>query len=165
MSSYPSRLSWSTPNLDPSDLHRHARTSGGHNRLPGRETGWGFWSYPFPKRFGQFGRDALFWSASSFSFREKSGLFFSRLGWRVLSYMTCKRVCRFLPSPCSFWRILLKFLLAVWSVSYFLKGKPRLDSLGALAKYSFCTVFLASLIVSSIGSLGLSGRLLAQLAI
>jgi len=52
----------------------------------------------------------------------------------------------------------LEILVAVWSLSYFLKGKPRLDSLGALAKYSFCTVFLASLIVSSIGSLGLSGN-------
>jgi len=51
----------------------------------------------------------------------------------------------------------LEILVAVWSVTYFLNGKPRLDSLGALAKYSFCTVFLASLIVSSIGSLALSG--------
>jgi PAS domain S-box-containing protein len=51
----------------------------------------------------------------------------------------------------------LEILVAVWGVSYFLKGKPRLDSLGALAKYSFCTVFLASLIVSSIGSLALTG--------
>jgi PAS domain S-box-containing protein len=52
----------------------------------------------------------------------------------------------------------LEILVALWSLNYFLKGKPRLDSLGALAKYSFCTVFLASLIVSSIGSLGLSGN-------
>ncbi len=51
----------------------------------------------------------------------------------------------------------LEILVAIWTVSYFLKGKPRLDSLGALAKYSFCTVFLASLIVSSIGSLALNG--------
>jgi PAS domain S-box-containing protein len=51
----------------------------------------------------------------------------------------------------------LEILVALWSVTYFLKGKPRLDSLGALAKYCFCTVFLASLIVSSIGSLALSG--------
>jgi PAS domain S-box-containing protein len=52
----------------------------------------------------------------------------------------------------------LEILVALWSLNYFLKGKPRLDSLGALAKYSFCTVILASLIVSSIGSLGLSGN-------
>jgi PAS domain S-box-containing protein len=51
----------------------------------------------------------------------------------------------------------LEILVAVWSVTYFLKGKPRLDSLGALARYCFCTVFLASLIVSSIGSVALSG--------
>jgi PAS domain S-box-containing protein len=51
----------------------------------------------------------------------------------------------------------LEILVAVLGVSYFLKGKHRLDSLGALAKYSLCTVFLASLIVSSIGSLALTG--------
>jgi PAS domain S-box-containing protein len=51
----------------------------------------------------------------------------------------------------------LEILVALWSVSYLLKGKPHLDSLGALAKYSFCTVLLASLIVSTIGSLALSG--------
>ena len=58
------------------------------------------------------------------------------------------------------WLILadtLEILVAAWGVSYLLKGKPRLDSLEALAKYSFCTVFLASLIVSSIGSLALNG--------
>ena len=52
----------------------------------------------------------------------------------------------------------LEIVAAVWGVTYFLKGKHRLDSLGSLAKYSFCTVFLASLIVSSIGSLALSGN-------
>jgi PAS domain S-box-containing protein len=59
------------------------------------------------------------------------------------------------------WLILadtIEILVAAWGVSYFLKGKPRLESLGALAKYSFFTVFLASLIVSSIGSLGLNGN-------
>jgi PAS domain S-box-containing protein len=62
--------------------------------------------------------------------------------------------------PSIAWLILadtLEILVAAWGVSYFLHGKPRLNSLKALAKYSFFTVFLASLIVSTIGSRGLSG--------
>ncbi|HEY6369316.1 MAG TPA: MASE1 domain-containing protein, partial [Candidatus Sulfotelmatobacter sp.] len=61
--------------------------------------------------------------------------------------------------PSIAWLVLadtIEILVAAWGVSYFLHGKPRLDSLGALAKYSLCTVFLASLIVSSLGSLGLN---------
>jgi PAS domain S-box-containing protein len=59
-----------------------------------------------------------------------------------------------------FWLILadtLEILVASWGVSYALKGIPRLNSLKALAKYSFFTVFLASLVVSSIGIRGLNG--------
>ena len=50
-----------------------------------------------------------------------------------------------------------EILVAVWGVSYLLNGLPRLNSLKALAKYSFFTVFLASLVVASIGISGLSG--------
>ena len=63
--------------------------------------------------------------------------------------------------PSIAWLVLadtIEILVAARGVSYFLHGKPRLDSLGALAKYSLCTVFLASLIVSSLGSLGLNGN-------
>jgi PAS domain S-box-containing protein len=59
------------------------------------------------------------------------------------------------------WLILadiVEILIAAWGVSYFLKGRPRLNSLKALAKYSFFTVFLASLVVGSIGINGLSGN-------
>jgi PAS domain S-box-containing protein len=64
--------------------------------------------------------------------------------------------------PSIAWLILadiLEILVAAWGVTYFLNGKPRLNSLRALATYSFFTVFLASLVVSSIGSHGLSGDL------
>jgi hypothetical protein len=58
------------------------------------------------------------------------------------------------------WLILadtLEVLVAAWGVSYSLNGLPRLNSLKALAKYSFFTVILAPVIVSSIGVLGLNG--------
>jgi PAS domain S-box-containing protein len=58
------------------------------------------------------------------------------------------------------WLILadtVEILVAAWGVSYALNGLPRLNSLKALAKYSFFTVVLASLIVSSVGTLGLNG--------
>jgi signal transduction histidine kinase len=58
------------------------------------------------------------------------------------------------------WLILadiLEILVAAWGVSYSLIGLPRLNSLKALAKYSFFTVILAPLIVSSIGVYGLNG--------
>jgi PAS domain S-box-containing protein len=58
------------------------------------------------------------------------------------------------------WLILadcLEILVAAWGVSYALNGVPRLNSLKALARYSFFTVFLASLIVSTIGVYGLNG--------
>jgi PAS domain S-box-containing protein len=51
----------------------------------------------------------------------------------------------------------LEILVAAWGVSYSLNGLPRLNSLKALAKYSFFTVILASLVVSSIGTQGLNG--------
>jgi PAS domain S-box-containing protein len=51
----------------------------------------------------------------------------------------------------------LEVLVAAWGVSYALNGQPRLNSLKALAKYSFFTVFLASLIVASIGTKALGG--------
>jgi signal transduction histidine kinase/integral membrane sensor domain MASE1 len=58
------------------------------------------------------------------------------------------------------WLILadvLEILAAAWGVSYSLNGLPRLNSLKALAKYSFFTVIVAPLIVSSIGIYGLNG--------
>jgi PAS domain S-box-containing protein len=58
------------------------------------------------------------------------------------------------------WLILadtLEILVAAWGVSYALNGLPRLNGLKALAKYLFFTVFLASLVVSSIGIRGLNG--------
>jgi PAS domain S-box-containing protein len=64
------------------------------------------------------------------------------------------------PLPAIVWLILvdtLEILVATWGVNFFLHDKPRLDSLGALAKYSLCTVFLASLVVASLGSLRLPG--------
>ena len=64
------------------------------------------------------------------------------------------------PLPSIVWLILvdtLEILVATWGVNFFLHGKPRLDSLGALAKYSLCTVFLASLLVASLGSLRITG--------
>jgi PAS domain S-box-containing protein len=63
--------------------------------------------------------------------------------------------------PSIAWLILadtLEILVAVWGVSYFLNDKPRLNSFKALAEYSFVTVFLASLVVSSIGVHGLRGQ-------
>lgn len=51
----------------------------------------------------------------------------------------------------------IEVLAAAWGVSYALKGLPRLNSLKALAKYSFFTVFLASIIVASISIHRLSG--------
>jgi PAS domain S-box-containing protein len=58
------------------------------------------------------------------------------------------------------WLILadtLEILIAAWGVSYSLHGVPRLNSLKALAKYSFFTVILAPLVVSSIGIGGVNG--------
>jgi PAS domain S-box-containing protein len=51
----------------------------------------------------------------------------------------------------------LEILVAAWGVRYSLNGLPRLNGLRALAKYSFFTVILASLVVSSIGIQGLNG--------
>jgi PAS domain S-box-containing protein len=62
--------------------------------------------------------------------------------------------------PSIAWLILadtLEILVAAWGVSYALNGLPHLNSLKAFAKYSFFTVFLASLIVSSLGIRGLNG--------
>lgn len=64
------------------------------------------------------------------------------------------------PIPRIVWLILadtLEVLVAAWGLNYFLGDVPRLNSLKALAKYSFVTVFLASLVVSSIGVHGLRG--------
>jgi PAS domain S-box-containing protein len=51
----------------------------------------------------------------------------------------------------------LEVLIAAWGVSYVLNGQPSLNSLKAFAQYSVFTVILASLVVSSIGVLGLTG--------
>jgi PAS domain S-box-containing protein len=59
------------------------------------------------------------------------------------------------------WLILadvLEVLVAAWGVSYALNGLPRLNSLKALARYSFFTVILASLVVSVVGSQGFQGH-------
>jgi PAS domain S-box-containing protein len=57
------------------------------------------------------------------------------------------------------WLILadtIEILLAAWGVSYALKGPPQLNSLKALAKYSFFAVFLSPLIVATLGTRGFS---------
>lgn len=62
--------------------------------------------------------------------------------------------------PSIAWLILadtLEILVAAWGINYWLNGVPHLNSLKALAIYSFFTVILASLIVSTIGTLGLDG--------
>ena len=58
------------------------------------------------------------------------------------------------------WLILadaLEILVVAWGVSYALNRAPRLNSLKALAKYSFFAVIVGPLVVSSIGILGLNG--------
>jgi hypothetical protein len=65
------------------------------------------------------------------------------------------------PIAAMAWLILadiLEILVAAWGVNYALGGVPRLNSLKALAKFSFFTVFLASVIVSTIGVYGLDGN-------
>jgi len=59
------------------------------------------------------------------------------------------------------WLILadtLEILVIAWGVSYSLNGVPRLNSLKSLAKYSFFTLILGPLVVSSIGVRGLNGN-------
>jgi PAS domain S-box-containing protein len=51
----------------------------------------------------------------------------------------------------------LEVIVAAWGVSYALNDLPRLNSLKALARYSFFSVILGSLVVSVIGIHGLSG--------
>lgn len=53
---------------------------------------------------------------------------------------------------------ILEILVAAWGVHWALGGVPHLNSLKALARYSFFTVFLASVIVSTIGMYGLNGN-------
>jgi signal transduction histidine kinase len=53
---------------------------------------------------------------------------------------------------------LLEILVAAWGVHWALGCVPHLNSLKALAKYSFFTVFLASVIVSTVGMYGLDGN-------
>ena len=53
---------------------------------------------------------------------------------------------------------LLEILVVAWGVSYSLNGAPRLNSLKALAKYSFFALILGPLVVSSIGLHGLNGN-------
>jgi PAS domain S-box-containing protein len=58
------------------------------------------------------------------------------------------------------WLILadtLEILVVAWGVSYALNNVPRLNNLEALAKYSFFTLILGPLVVSSIGLHGLNG--------
>lgn len=62
--------------------------------------------------------------------------------------------------PAIAWLILadiLEILVVAWGVSYSLNGVPRLNSLKALAKYSFFTLILGPLVVSLIGLHGMGG--------
>jgi PAS domain S-box-containing protein len=62
--------------------------------------------------------------------------------------------------PAIAWLILadiLEILVVAWGVSYALNGVPRLNSLKALAKYSFFTLLLGPLVVSLIGLQGMNG--------
>jgi PAS domain S-box-containing protein len=63
--------------------------------------------------------------------------------------------------PSIAWLILadtLEIFVVAWGVSYSLNGVPRLNSLKALARYSFFAVILGPLIVSSVGIRGLTGE-------
>jgi len=53
---------------------------------------------------------------------------------------------------------ILEIVVAAWGVHWALGGVPHLNSLKSLAKYCFFTVFLASVIVSTIGMYGLDGN-------
>jgi PAS domain S-box-containing protein len=62
--------------------------------------------------------------------------------------------------PAIAWLILadtLEILVVAWGVSYALNGVPRLNSLKALARYSFFTLIAGPLVVSLIGLHGLNG--------
>jgi PAS domain S-box-containing protein len=62
--------------------------------------------------------------------------------------------------PSIAWLILadiLEILVVAWGVSYALNGVPRLNSLKALARYSFFTLLVGPLVVSLIGLQGLKG--------
>jgi PAS domain S-box-containing protein len=62
--------------------------------------------------------------------------------------------------PSIAWLILadiLEILVVAWGVNYALNGVPRLNSLKALAKYSFFTLVVGPLVVSLIGLHGLNG--------
>src|SRR5215469_13784629 len=64
------------------------------------------------------------------------------------------------PLPSIAWLILadtLEIFVVAWGVRYSLNGVPRLNSLNALARYSFFAVILGPLVVSSIGVRGLTG--------
>jgi PAS domain S-box-containing protein len=52
---------------------------------------------------------------------------------------------------------ILEILVVAWGVSYALNGVPRLNSLKALARYSFFTLLVGPLVVSLIGLQGLKG--------
>jgi len=62
--------------------------------------------------------------------------------------------------PSIAWLILadtIEILVVAWGLSYYLNGVPRLNSLKALAKYSFFTLIVGPLVVSLIGLHGLNG--------
>jgi PAS domain S-box-containing protein len=62
--------------------------------------------------------------------------------------------------PSIAWLILadiLEILVVAWGLSYALNGVPRLNSLKALARYSFFTLIVGPLVVSIIGLHGLNG--------
>ena len=62
--------------------------------------------------------------------------------------------------PAIAWLILadiLEILVVAWGLSYALNGVPRLNSLKALARYSFFTLLIGPLVVSLIGLQGLKG--------
>ncbi len=52
---------------------------------------------------------------------------------------------------------ILEILVVAWGLNYALNGVPRLNSLNALARYSFFTLLVGPLVVSIIGLHGLNG--------
>jgi PAS domain S-box-containing protein len=64
------------------------------------------------------------------------------------------------PASTAAWLILadaVEVVVAVAGLSYFFDGVPRLDSIGALAKFSFCAVVLAPAAGAMVGALAVPG--------
>jgi PAS domain S-box-containing protein len=64
------------------------------------------------------------------------------------------------PIPSLAWLVLtdvLEVLVTAWGVSYFLNGRPRLDSLRAFAIYGFFTLILGPSVTATVGMQALDG--------